>query len=149
MTAVGEERHFGEVRRRAPALPVAVAFVTGIVADAHLPTVGWAGWACAATALILALLMRSLRCSRASAVCLLIAVAGMGAVRHHDVWFVGRPNNVGLLAREEPRPARIIGTITERPQLIRESDEESSRPWGSRERSVLAIDRRREAAGTR
>ena len=128
------------VRRRAPALPAVFAFVVGIVLDASIPTNGWWSWTFTAIALLLALLMAWLRRSRSSTVLLLIAVAGMGAVRHHDVWFVGRPNDIGLLAREEPQPARIIGTIAERPQLIRESDEESSRPWGSRQRSVLVIE---------
>ncbi len=139
MTAASDKDRLTEIRRRAPALPVALAFVAGIVADAHFPTVGWWNWIGTATALILALSMSWLRRSRATSVCLLIAVAGTGAVRHHDVWFVGSPNDIGLFAREESRPARVVGTITERPQLIRESDEESSRPWGSRDRSVLVI----------
>lgn len=139
MTAVGDENHLGEVRRRAPALPVALAFVLGIVADAQVQTVGWWGWIGTATALLLAGLSWRLGCSRAASICLLIAVAGLGAVRHHDVWFVGKPNDIGLFAREEPLPARLIGTIAERPQLIREANEESSRPWATRERSVLVI----------
>ncbi len=140
MTAVGDQGHLDEVRRRAPALPVAFAVVVGIVADAHLQTVGGIIWACAATATILAVLLRWLQFSRASTVCLLIAVAGTGAVRHHGVWFVGPPNDIGLFARDEPLPARIIGTITERPLLIREANDESTRPWGSRDRSVVVID---------
>ena len=128
------------VRRRAPALPVVLAFVVGIVVDANVAAVGWWGWAFSATALLLSGLMSWLRCSRMSIGCLLLAVAGMGAVRHHEVWFVGEPNDIGLFAHEEPQPARLVGTIAERPQLIREADEESSRPWASRERTVLVID---------
>ena len=130
------------VRRRAPAVPVVLAFVFGIVVDANVSAVGWWGWAFSASAIVFGGLMQWLCCSRVSICCLLLAVAGIGAVRHHDVWFVGMPNDIGLFAHEEPRPARVIGTITERPQLIRESDEESSRPWASRERSVLVIDSR-------
>ena len=140
MTADGDQGHLDEVRRRAPALPVAFAFVVGIVADAHLQTVGGIIWACAATATILAVLMRWLQFSRASTACLLVAVVGTGAIRYHDVWFVGSPNDIGLFARDEPLPARIIGTITERPLLIREANDESTRPWGSRDRSVVVID---------
>ena len=130
------------VRRRAPAVPVVLAFVVGIVLDANFQTVGWWGLAVTATALILAGLTWCLRCARLSIVCLLIAVAGMGAVRHHDVWFVGSPNDISLFARDDPQPARLIGTIVERPQLIREKYEESSRPWGTDERTVLVIDGR-------
>ena len=128
------------VRRRAPALPVVLAFVVGIVVDANLAAVAWWDWAFTATALLLAGLMNWLRCSRLSICCLLLAVAGIGAVRHHDVWFVGEPNDIGLFAHEQPQPARVIGTIAERPQLIREADEDMSRPWGTRERTVLVID---------
>ncbi len=128
------------VRHRAPAVPVVLAFVLGIVVDANVSAVGWWNWTFTLTSLLLAVLMRSLCCSRAWIVCLLAAVAGMGAMRHHGVWSVSRTNNIGLFAREEPLPARLIGTITERPQLIQESDEHSSLPWGSRERTVLIID---------
>ncbi len=128
------------VRRRAPALPVVLAFVVGIIVDANVAAVGWWGWVFSATALLLAGLMSWLRCSRLSICSLLLAVAGMGAVRHHDVWFVGEPNDIGLFAPEEPQPARVIGTIAERPRLIRESEEETSRLWGSRERTVLVIE---------
>ena len=130
------------VRRRAPALPVVLAFVVGIIVDANVAAVGWWGWTITVTALLLTGLMSWLRCLRLSIYCLLLVVAGMGAMRHHDVWFVGESNDIGLFAQEEPHPARIIGTIAERPQLIREADEDNSRPWGTRERTVLIIDGR-------
>ncbi len=128
------------VRRRAPALPVVLAFVVGIVVDANVTAVGWWGLAFSATTLLLAGLMNWLRCSRLSICCLLLAVAGMGAMRHHNAWFVAESNDIGFFAHEEPQPARVIGTIAERPQLIREADEDTSRPWGTRERTVLVID---------
>ena len=128
------------VRRRAPALPVVLAFVVGIVVDANFTAVGWWGWMFSAVTLMFAGFMQWLRCSRLTICFLLLAVAGMGAVRHHDVWFVGEPNDIGLFAHEEPQPARVIGTIAERPQLIREAAEDSSRPWGSRERTVLVVE---------
>ncbi|MBC7815694.1 MAG: ComEC/Rec2 family competence protein [Planctomycetaceae bacterium] len=131
------------VRRRAPGVPVVLAFVLGIVVDANVAAVGWWGWALSATALLFAGLMWWLHCSRLLTCCLLFVVVGVGAVRHHDVWFVGEPNDIGLFAQEQPRPARVVGTIAERPQLIREKDEESSRPWASRERSVLVIECRK------
>lgn len=137
------------VRRRAPAVPVVLAFATGIVVDANVPTNGWCGWSLAVIALLIAAVLRSLHCSRGSIICLLLAVAGMGAVRHHDVWFISEPNDVGLFARDEPRPARLIGTIAERPQLIRDTDDESSRPWASRERTTLIVNSRRLRDGDR
>ena len=51
------------VRRRAPALPVVLAFVVGIVVDANVAAVGWWSWAFSATALLLAGLTSWLRCS--------------------------------------------------------------------------------------
>ncbi len=128
------------VRRRAPALPVVLAFIVGIIVDANVTAVGWWGWAFSAATLLLAGLMQCLNCSRRSTIFLLLAVAGMGAVRHHDVWFAGESNDIGLFAHEEPQPAQVIGTIAERPQLIRESEEDTSRPWGTRERTVLVIE---------
>ena len=149
MTVSASDDPISFVRRRAPALPVVLAFVLGIVVDANVSAVGWWGWAFSATTIVLAGLTKWLRCSRLSTCCLLLAVAGVGAVRHHDVWFVGMPNDIGLFAQEEPRPARVIGTIAERPQLIRELDEESSRPWASRERTVLVIECRQLREGDR
>ncbi len=127
------------VRRRAPGVPVVLAFILGIVVDANIPLIGRWGWLFSATAMLFAALMWWLGGWRSLTGCLLLAVVGTGAVRHHDVWFVGETNDIGLFAREAPHPARVIGTIAERPQLIRELDEESSRPWASRERSVLIL----------
>ncbi|MFM9963788.1 MAG: ComEC/Rec2 family competence protein [Planctomycetaceae bacterium] len=118
---------------------MAIAFVVGIVIDAGVSGSGWWAWLLSAMGLILAGLLARWRCPRMSVACLLIAVAGAGAVRHHATWFVGSANNIGLFANAEPRPARVIGTITERPQLIREANEELSRPWASSERTVLVI----------
>lgn len=130
------------VRGRAPAIPVALAFVAGIVLDAQIAISGGWVWGVTAAALLASVLSR--RCSqRVSTGCLLLAVAGVGAVRHHDVWFVGRADNIGLFAREESQPAQLIGTIRERPQLMRESGEDALRPWGSSDRSVLVVDCRR------
>lgn len=130
-------------RRRAPAVPVVLAFVVGIVVDANVAATGWWSWAFSVAMLLIAGAMRWWRCSRLATCCLLLAVTGMGAVRHHSVWFAGELNNIGLFALEDSRPAHLIGTLSERPQLIRESDEESSRPWASRERTVLVIKCRR------
>lgn len=137
------------IRRRAPAVPVVLAFAAGIVVDANLPTKGWYGWSFAVLAMLTAALLPALKSSRGSIVCLLLAVAGLGAVRHHEVWFVGESNDIGLFAREEARPARLIGMIAERPQLIRDSDDESSRPWGSRERTTLIVNSRQLRDGDR
>lgn len=140
MTVSASDDAVSSVRRRTPAVPVVMAFALGIVIDANLAVAGCWGWAFTALALVFAGLMRWLRHSRLSICWLLLAVVGVGMVRHHDVWFVGKPNSIGLFAQEEPRPARVIGTIAERPQLIREADEESSRLWASRDRSVLVIE---------
>lgn len=137
------------VRRRAPAVPVVFAFAAGIVADANLSAKGWYVWSFAVLALLTAGLLRALKFSRGSVVCLLLAIAGLGAVRHHAVWFVGESNDIGLATQEEPRPARLIGTIAERPQWIRDTDDESSRPWGSRERTTLIVNSRRLRDGDR
>lgn len=135
--------------RRAPAVPVVLTFVVGIVLDITFEANGWWAWALAMVALFLAVLMRLLRWSRWSILCLLLAVVGTGAVRHHDVWFVEPADDIGLFARHEPQPARLIGSIAERPQLIRETAEDSSRTWGSRERSVLIVKCRRLRDGDR
>ena len=124
MISFSDDAHPSVVRRRAPGVPVALAFILGIVVDANIPLIGRWAWVFSATATMFAALMWWLGCSRSLTGCLLLAVVGMGAVRHHDVWFVGETNDIGLFAREEPHPARVIGTIAERPQLIRELDEE-------------------------
>lgn len=149
MTPPGNRDALPFVRRRAPAVPVVLAFATGIIVDANIPTNGWYGWSLAVIALLIAVVLRSLHRSRGAIICLLLAVAGLGAVRHHDVWFISEPNDIGLFARDEPRPARLIGTIVERPQLIRDTDDESSHPWASRERTTLIVNARRIRDGDR
>lgn len=136
-------------RRRAPVMTVVLAFVGGILLDAMFKTNGWWCWTVTLAALAIAVFARSLQWPRLSVLGLLVAVVGTGAVRHHDVWFVRASNDIGLFARQEPRPARLIGTLAERPQLIRETDEDLSLPWGSRERSVLIVECSRLRDGVR
>jgi competence protein ComEC len=142
MTSPGNRDVTSFIRRRAPAVPVALAFAVGIVVDANFALDGWWHWSLALIALVIAIVLRASQCSRGSIVCLLLAVAGLGAVRHHAVWFVGEPNEIGLFAPEEPRPARLVGTIAERPQLIRDSEDDTTRPWSSRERTTMIVNSR-------
>lgn len=124
---------------RAPATPVVLAFLVGILADARWHCPGWWSWYGTAAALMLVILLRVCRCPWMSVVCLLLAVAGLGAVRHHDVWSTGPVNSIHLFARDGPLPARLRGTLATSPWLIRESDE-AAPPWRSRERSVFIVE---------
>ena len=118
------------VRRRAPAIPVVLAFGAGVVADAYVMWSGWAWFGVAVGALLLAGIARLIRQPMATVLCLLIAVAGVGAVRHHDVWSVGTANDVGLFAADESRPVRLIGSIRQRP-IILEADGDDALRAGS------------------
>jgi competence protein ComEC len=126
---------------RAPALIVVLAFVVGIVADAKCHLSGWFWWTASALALAVSLGIQwwNGQATWLPNLSLLIAVAGAGATRHHDVDAVARENHIGVFARHESRPARIIGTIERRPLLIRESSSDFAPPWGTQERSLLVV----------
>src|SRR5712691_1590579 len=128
-----------DVRRRSPAIPVLLAFWAGVVADAYVACSGWAWLGVAAGALLLAGIAWLMRQPLAAVVCLLIGAAGAGAVRHHDSWSVGAANDIGLFASDDSKPARLIGSITQRPIIIEADADESPRAGRSRERMVLTV----------
>lgn len=126
--------------RRIPAIPAVVVFAIGVVADSCAQVSGWTWVLVAAFALCMAAIAVGFRHSRVMSACLLIAVVGTGAARHHSVWFGAHENNIGLFATDKPQPARLIGTICSRPLLMLEDARETGRRWGSRERTVLVVD---------
>lgn len=130
------------VCRRAPAVFVVLAFVAGIMADAAFDVSGWSWWSVSAGGLGASLIAGWILRGHAAwlpSLCLLFSVAAAGAVRHHAVSAVVPANNIGLFARSDSRPARIVGTIAQRPILMRESSSDTARPWGNPERTILVV----------
>jgi competence protein ComEC len=103
---------------RAPLVPVALAATIGIVADRYL-AIPWlasligaiislAGWA----------VTQAGPRSGLGVVYLLLAVVALGALDHHCHVDVYPQDDLGLLATEEPRLARVRGVLDEEPAIM-------------------------------
>ena len=60
-------------------------------------------------------------------------------MRHHDVTSVAREDDLSLFATALPHPARLIGTVAARPQLIDSEPDETHASWRSSERSIVTV----------
>jgi competence protein ComEC len=125
---------------RAPLAPVALAFTAGVVADrlGVLPTgvaalllfAGLGGWAVAAR-----------RPFASGLPFLWLAVAALGALHHHQYRDVYPTDDIGHLASEEPRLARVRGRLIDGPISTGppRSNPLRSMPPTETSRAVLAV----------
>jgi len=125
--------------RRAPAVPTALAFGAGIVADSQIAC-GLFGWLASAAAFLL--LWLALFCSgrnRGSALALLAGLACLGAAWHHLHWSTLAPDDLSLFATERPQPVRLIGILENEPAIIpkREAVLQSAIPQYDRTRCLV------------
>ncbi|HVW01947.1 MAG TPA: ComEC/Rec2 family competence protein, partial [Planctomycetaceae bacterium] len=101
--------------QRAPAVPVVAACALGIVVDRCTE---WPlhAWLPAAAVLCMAWLVAFMtRRPWPAAVCLLAAVAALGGAWHHLGQFTLAGDDIFLFTREEPRFARLTGTVVDEP----------------------------------
>ena len=148
MVGSSESCQPSSARRRAPAILIVFSFAAGIfidraTSDGAASDSGWIWLSIAVTALVVSGVARSMRWRLVSAGSLLVSVAVTGVVRHHDVWSVGATNEIGLFATEDAKPARVIGTICQRPLIQNADGDASARPGRTRERTTFAIACRR------
>ncbi len=149
MSDAGKRSSGLRLRRRAPAVVVVIAFMCGVLADTWLTCSGWLWATVSGGALLIAFLSWILwRCTFANSHrvfgfltlgALLLSVAGVAAMRHHDVASVARDDDLSLFATDLPHPARLIGTISARPQLIDSVSDETHESWKSSERSIITV----------
>ena len=130
---------FSERRRRAPAISILFVFGIGIYLDSVFNWSGWTWLSVSGSGLLAAIVARWLKQQWLSVACLLIAVCGSGAVRHHDSWSVGESNEIGLFATAEARPAQIRGVLAQRPISSHADGIESPRFGSARSRTTLTI----------
>jgi len=111
-------------RRRSPAIPVAVAFASGILIDSRwgvtLPI--WLT-ACALFLCGWSLWWWKRRLMLATPA-LIIAVAFAGAAWHHLRWSIVPPNAVHRFAEGDSRPVRLRGEIVDQPTIVPPREEE-------------------------
>ncbi|MSR56923.1 MAG: ComEC family competence protein [Planctomycetaceae bacterium] len=105
-------------RRRAPAVPIAIAFAAGIVIDR------WIGGVLPLWLMLMPIALggwfvfwRRAAFTRA-ALCLLLAALLTGAGWHHLRWSVVRSDHVATFAGEQPRPVRVRGRLLEQPTIL-------------------------------
>ncbi len=104
--------------RRSPAVPVALAFALGILAD-HLSEPDLRLWlALCGCSLALWGICLARRLSAAAAICLLAAVLGAGAGWHHWRWSIVNADNIIRFADENPQPAHLIGRLVDQPWIV-------------------------------
>ena len=126
-------------RRRAPAISILAVFVVGIVLDSLASWSAWALLSVAGAALAASVVARFTKQRWLTVSCLLVAVAGAGAVRHHDAWSVCGTTEIGLFAKEEATPAQIRGVITQRPIVSHSDGRDSPRSGRSLTRTTFVI----------
>jgi len=104
--------------RRAPAVPVAAAFASGILAD-HLFEADLAVWLIALGAALSGWAICFLRrAAAASALALLAAVLIAGALWHHWRWSIVGTDHITRFAHETPQPVRLTGRLLDQPWIV-------------------------------
>ncbi len=120
---------------QAPALPVTLSFVAGILLDraAGLSFPVWTMLCCFGLTVCWQA-NRSVR-PRIAGVMLLLACCGLGGMRHHLRWSTVSPIDVSHLADDDARPVRIVGIIAS-PVTVRAADHSHmTPPWMQIDRS--------------
>ena len=128
-------------RRILPLPVILAALVLGVLADCARPQ-SVAVWLTASGGGLLAwFALWWLRCDRAAAVVLLLAVACAGAARHHERWNVYRADEIGLAARDSPRPICLQTVALDSPRRVAAPPDNPlrTRPAGERSRLLVQV----------
>src|SRR5436189_5179705 len=104
---------------RVPLLPAAVALAFGIVADRTFKISETSSFVIAIVAASAAILLQSW--PRLASVLLALALAGLGAARHHQLWTTRPADDVSRIEVADDSPVRVIGVV-ESPIDIRRSE---------------------------
>ncbi len=129
-----EHRRFPE---RVPLAPAFAAVAAGIAADRFLDVPPPMMFAVAGVSAIAALLLRTRPVL--SSIALLAALAGSGAIRHHQLWTLRPATDISRTDLKDDTPVRIVG-IVESPVEIREAESSPSTPtWLLLDRSSFNL----------
>lgn len=104
-------------RRRAPAVPIAVAVAAGVAFD-HCCGGDVRIWLALSLFLLAGWVLASSRRFRFAGVLLLAACAAAGAGWHHLQWSAVRGDHLAGFASDIPRPVRLTGRLVDQPFLI-------------------------------
>ncbi len=124
---------------RAPAVPVALALIAGIVSDrlADLAGVLWIG--IAVCALACSWLANRWGGARSATLLLLATCCALGGARHALRWSAQSPHDVSRYAASEPVPVKLVGVIGS-PVTIRAADRSRmTPPWMRIDRSQCLL----------
>ena len=104
--------------RRSPAVPIALGFALGILADqlAELDLRLWLALCC--LCLVAWGICHTRRLSAAAAIFLLAAVMAAGAGWHHWRWSIVEANHISRFADEVPQPAHLVGRLVDQPWIV-------------------------------
>ncbi len=105
-------------RRRAPAVPVALAFAGGILTDSLCGTSLLVWPILSSVALCVWLICWRRGALTVSAVCLLASAMLAGGGWHHLRWSMARVDDVNAFASSRPEPVRILGRLVEQPAIV-------------------------------
>ncbi len=134
--------------RRSPAVPVALAFAVGIVAD-HLWDCDLRLWlAACCTGLVLWSICHVRRMSAAAAVLLLAAVLGAGAGWHHWRWSIVASDHISRFAQEEPQPAHLVGRLVDQPWIVPRKDRDLPAAIPQFDRTLATLECRQLISGS-
>lgn len=126
--------------QRAPALPVAIAFASGVLCDF---TFGFSldSWLIAVVgSVVAAIVMRFHRFSLQAAILVLTGVACLGGARHHLFNAVARPDDVTSFVQQTPRPVRLVGRVASSPVLRRRERDSLLSAWPQEDDAVCLLD---------
>ena len=126
---------------RNPLLPAAFAAAAGIVADRFLGIPVGVWFLAASVGVIVALAVW--RRSRISALAVLVVLASVGALRHHQCWTSRPANDISRVELQDDSPVRLVGVV-ESPVEVRDGDASPQTPaWmkGDRSSFDLSVER--------
>ncbi|MGH7127906.1 MAG: ComEC/Rec2 family competence protein, partial [Planctomycetaceae bacterium] len=124
---------------RSPALPVAAAFIAGVLFDdwAGPAFLFWLAFAFVAWAAWLVVFRRGR--DRAAPVLLLLCCAAAGGARHHLFLSVRGDDDVSLFATEDGTPVRLIGTLVDQPAVRGKSSDPLASAWPRADQSTCTL----------
>lgn len=130
---------YAAFRRYAPAVVPVAAVIGGILVDRH-SRFDFAYWLLVATVAAVAwIVCFALRRYRASAICLLILLAGLGGARHHQEHDVAESIDIARYASRASIPVRVRGMVTSSPIVIIAKQEPMQAPWQQREKVMVYV----------
>ena len=108
---------------RHPAIPIALSFAIGIAVDRYAGC-PWFFWLIAGgISSACWVLCRWIDWCRLSTVSLLIACFCLGGARHHQVWSIGRQNDISLFATAQRRAVRLTAVLLTEPEVHARGDD--------------------------